>query len=292
MRSSIILLIFLYSVSIQSQNISIDIGTKWIYQQGDFVIFNPDDFVLIVVERDTFINDERFLAAREYYLDRSNGVIDSFLNFTHYIRQDSTYLFYYDPSVDSTLTLYDFDVEVGDQYDMALGAFNYSIGQSNTSLMEVVRISEEVIENRTWELQELWPVESGLFAHNKPIVKGIGGLFHLFPSYAAVDPPPGGKLLCFDNGTDYYPSQLECDLVLPTKNISVDRSLIFPNPNHGVLELEKNIEEVLLYDITGRLIVRNKGQSIDFSLSPNGYYVLVQIHNSGDIYVDRIYKGF
>lgn len=56
---------------------------------------------------------------------------------------------------------------------------------------------------------------------------------------------------------------------------------IFPNPTKNILNFSENLKEITIYDLSGKLILKGKGDQINVSNLPSGTYLLKGITNSG-----------
>lgn len=56
---------------------------------------------------------------------------------------------------------------------------------------------------------------------------------------------------------------------------------IYPNPTKNILNFSENLKEITIYDLSGKLILKGKGDQINVSNLPSGTYLLKGITNSG-----------
>lgn len=77
--------------------------------------------------------------------------------------------------------------------------------------------------------------------------------------------------------------------LLKTKDFDYSKAIVYPNPSTGIINLEnKNIDRIILYDISGRVIRALKPQpQIDLSSVSKGVYLLKLISGSQTL-VDKI----
>ena len=87
--------------------------------------------------------------------------------------------------------------------------------------------------------------------------------------------------------TDYSPAGLE--------EISADEIVVYPNPAHSFVHVQlpnhQNATEIMLYDVTGRIVREAKAiqGSFDLNISvlPNGFYTLM-LQDGATIYKKKI----
>ena len=270
---------------------NIQTGTYWLYEQQDFAIYNPDDFYLFLIENDTTIQGLPFWKTNEYYLQRSKNGIDSNLLYIHFLHQDSNSIWYYEEAIDSILLLYDFEKNKGDTMSVALGPFNQNIVQGQYSIeVKIDSITSKFIEDREWFYQHVSSIDP-LFYFDRIII-GVGGERFIFPDYGIADPPPGGELLCFNNGTDFYPSQLACETVLPVHESSISTIDIYPNPATNNIHIDlPEISLIQVFSSQGVEVLWTKNRDkIDLSNLDSGIYVVIVFNAEGRQFVSRIVK--
>lgn len=275
-----------FSIALCGQNIPIGIGTSWMYEQFELGT-QKEDFYLFSVDRDTVVNEEIFYNVSERYLIRTVDGIDTSLVQTHLLQFEDQQIRYYDPPTDSILLLYDFSLEPGDEFDMALGPYHIpEVPQSTTSILvkeAMIFTSPDFMYQDYMSNDELYYV--GL------VVKGIGGTTYFFPTQGLSDPFRGGLLVCFENGEDYFPSQANCDLVLNNQKIGKQSSNIYPNPasNNLYIESESKLRTVHFYDIQGYKVAQfYNSNNIDLTSLPMGMYILKAYTASGEMIVKKL----
>ncbi|MDR0619285.1 MAG: T9SS type A sorting domain-containing protein [Bacteroidales bacterium] len=66
----------------------------------------------------------------------------------------------------------------------------------------------------------------------------------------------------------------------PGKLINVSNIRVYPSPTKGIVNIENNKGEVFVYSVTGRLIMRTFGNTVDLSKQPDGSYILKAGNNA------------
>jgi hypothetical protein len=109
--------------------------------------------------------------------------------------------------------------------------------------------------------------------------KWTGDVNYVRLRFADVDNPTAGKpldagIIVVDNITFSFDSNLS------TKNISLEQFNMYPNPNHGLLNInyQGTINKVQIFDITGKQVLTNNGfeksTQIDISNLHSGLYLV------------------
>ena len=131
-------------------------------------------------------------------------------------------------------------------------------------------------------------------------------LYYLYsPLYGYVSNDTGAFLL-YGNGSGfdihvtavYNPGQIESNYLqtvhsagaaLTTNNFSRGKSKIFPNPTNGMLNVEnKNLEKIVLYDISGKIISEfGPVSQIDLSAITKGVYI-IKLYSEKEIITNKL----
>ncbi|WP_042500528.1 T9SS type A sorting domain-containing protein [Algibacter lectus] len=93
-------------------------------------------------------------------------------------------------------------------------------------------------------------------------------------------------------GINYDIGAYEFDSTLSTDNNSpIFQGIAYPNPTSGIINTKiKNLNNIILYDITGRFIkIIEPKSSIDLTELPNGIYLLKFISNERE-FITRVIK--
>ena len=115
-----------------------------------------------------------------------------------------------------------------------------------------------------------------------------------------------GVFLLFGNGSGfeihvtavYNPGQIESNYLqtvyssgaaLTTNNFTQGKSVIFPNPTDGMLNIEnENLEKIVLYDISGKIISEFAPVSqIDLSTLTKGVYI-IKLYSEKEITTNKL----
>lgn len=131
-------------------------------------------------------------------------------------------------------------------------------------------------------------------------------LYNLYtPLYGFVENCPEVFLLYGDGaGFDihvtavYNPEQIESDYLqtvysfgfaLNNNNFTREKAILFPNPTNGLLNIGNlNLEKIVIYDITGKIIKEcGSASQIDLSNISKGLYI-IKLFSEREIIVDKI----
>ena len=131
-------------------------------------------------------------------------------------------------------------------------------------------------------------------------------LYYLYaPLYGYVSNDTGAFLM-YGNGSGfeihvtavYNPGQIESNYLqtvyssgaaLTTNNFTQGKSVIFPNPTDGMLNIDnENLEKIVLYDISGKIISEFAPVSqIDLSTLTKGVYI-IKLYSEKEITTNKI----
>lgn len=125
----------------------------------------------------------------------------------------------------------------------------------------------------------------------------VGGVQWFFPR-GIIIPEADGPIRCYsDNDIEIKFQSIECDYIAHTAvdDVDNDNSIkISPNPTNGFIKIESEhlelIEQVLLFDVYGKLIFISKAKNIDLNDLANGQYILVFEMKSGQKIHKKVIK--
>jgi hypothetical protein len=195
-----------------------------------------------------------------------------------------------------------------------IGSINFNLfGQNNP------------VENLTWDQYYEFPNnffqlnwEEPIQPHNELIGYNIyrnnelyrfqteTSLYNWFSEIFGIVTNCGVDFLIYGNGSGfdihvtavYNPGQTESSYLqtvfcfgaaLNNKNFTSEKTLLFPNPTNGVLNIgNENIDKIVIYDVSGKLIREFGNESqIDLSNLSKGLY-LVKLFLGKEIIVEKI----
>ncbi|WP_026210154.1 S8 family serine peptidase [Flexithrix dorotheae] len=99
---------------------------------------------------------------------------------------------------------------------------------------------------------------------------------------------------------DTLRNQFNCDSIIIShlnfsvctgldRMVSTDQKYIYPNPSKGTINIEvKKFEEIIIYDINGKVYGRFKNKKIDISNFPNGLYMILIKIDSKNNFAENI----
>jgi len=131
-------------------------------------------------------------------------------------------------------------------------------------------------------------------------------LYYLYTPLNGYVTNDTGVFLLFGNGSGfeihvtavYNPGQIESNYLqtvyssgaaLTTNNFTQGKSVIFPNPTDGMLNIEnENLEKIVLYDISGKIISEFAPVSqIDLSTLTKGVYI-IKLYSEKEITTNKL----
>ena len=259
----IILLLCCISFRIYGQtNEFAPIGATWWY---NYEYFSGSGYLQLQSVGDTVISGVncRKIAKTLVQKDLSNpdAVIDTFYLDNEYVYSDLGVV--YNFRLGSFYTLYDFNAEVGDIWEVG-GVSNFGdcdstgfiqVDNVNTVLIggvELTQLFTGSVDDDYWNFGTL------------PVIERIGALSYLFahPNSCLIDFYEGGNLRCYyDNEIGYVQidSTTTCDFVLSSNEITAFTSIeISPNPFSTELKIKlpENFSNsiITIYSLNGSVI--------------------------------------
>lgn len=267
------LYLFSFTLFAQSYSAFPDSNAVWSILIGSVNQAPPYDFIGLTYHHanigDTLIGTHSY---NKFYVSVDSSFTYDSASYKYAIREDTNkrvYCVYENDSVEKLL--YDFSINLGDSVWIHPPVFGYTWQDSCLAVVDSV---DSVLIGGNYRRQ------LHFFAHIDKWVEGIGSLYGLI--YPASFFPDGGNfLLCFsendtvkyiDNnlGTCYY------------KNTGINEIsdnayfTIYPNPTTGefrVSGFEFGVEDIQVYDLFGRLLLRSNKPQIDMSSYPAGLYI-------------------
>ena len=295
----LVISLLISSVLLFSQNFA-PIGATWHYQSTEM---GDTSFVKIESVGDTTILG--------HLCQTINLPETGWLSGTVFVYSTVDSVFLYNHFLTSFQLLYAFNAQVSDSWSFT----RKSSGQSeiDTVRITVNSIFSQTINGNTLRSLDVtyesipvinWP--SSTWVYNSTIVEHIGDmnyLFHFQHYIGMIDGGPYPKgLRCYsDNTFGFYDTGLSdsCEheaTYVGIQKIETSSISIWPNPVQKELHVSAslNIDEIQIFDITGKLIFNlNKNQRmealIDMSEFDNGIY-FVQVTTSKGIEMKKILK--
>ncbi len=277
MKHLLLLALFIIPNSLNAQNWGI--GTQWIYEQYDFFPDGIDQFIVFEIISDTIIlNVDAFVLKETFITDSDTGFTDLYTNQYIIWKQDSM-VYTLIPEENYWGLLYDFTAESGDTLDICFQQYAVKIFTQT--------IIDSIIDN----IQYLFSVDhTNPYGFFSPTYLGIGNSYYFFPIFGAVDPPPGGRLLCFQNGVEYFPNQSTCDFLLNNPLYSIDSWSVYPNPTNRFLFIQgEKVDSWVIYSAVGQLVESGISNQVDLKQLNSGVYILL-IRHQGSFGQYKFYK--
>ncbi len=252
-----------------------DIGTTWVYEQDDFAA-PKENYVIFKIIGDTTINHQRALKLIEYYCEQdcNNPPLNRII--THLIRTDNDKVYYFDKDSNDFYLLYDFSIQQDDLIISHVGPIRWFSEPHFIEYYATIQGTDTTSGDiRTNYLYENF--HDFKYNYFGKIIKWIGNLKYLFPIPAAIDPSPGGKLLCFTDGNIYFPKDIICKLPNSTYLSETTKLNLYPNPTTGISYTTFDLKNgCRIFDIYGnQQNVKLKENVIDLGEFIPGIYYLV-----------------
>jgi hypothetical protein len=213
------------------------------------------------------------------------------------LREENGVVYKYHPSSNSEHIMFNFNLEVGDEYsliDSGLNSPHCSGGPHNIGIwfMEVSEIETQYIagtDRKVIKFVDKWFPQQGTVLW---WIEGIGTTAGLAIPWAFQDITCGTSLACFSNqGTTYFiGNATSCDnTTLGMTDFSSEEIILYPNPvtNTSILRLpsDLSVDLIRIYDINGRLLKQESISKDYFSIKVmdfrSGLY-FYQVFSSGE----------
>jgi hypothetical protein len=285
----VLLYIFLNSTILLSQAWEGDV--HWYYEQYDAFILNPDDYIAIIKEKDTIIQNRKCIIFKRQYIDFENGIKKIHTSSENLILEKiDKKINIYKPTKNEFWPLYDFSKNKNETFQTSTeglgGEIIFTVNVNSTDTVDIGGLQVRV--------QNVSGNASGFYLYGS-VFEDIGWGYYLFPTYGAIDPPPGGRILCYKDGEKNIIFDNFCD-ILSSTNIGQNESTdvkTYPNPAIDYINVEADgiFTEYSLYNSCSQLIksdilYQNK---IDISHLAKGSYELV-LKNDNNVIHKRILK--
>ena len=213
-----------------------------------------------------------------------------------YLREENKKIYFYSELNDNEFILYDFDLQLGDSFSLPtqeIFTCTYGEGYYQLENAEVTNITTVFVAGENRKMIE--------FNYYAPLfgqefwIEGIGSLRGIEPGGNFESDGLGGtNLVCFSkNGeTTFFNDATSCDnTTLSINNHELLKNiLVYPNPINKTsllqLPLEAEIDQLVIYDIYGRMIndetITREYYTLKAMNYPSGLY-LYQVLRKGNI---------
>jgi hypothetical protein len=269
------------------------IGTQWYYSEHASGAAPPNsEYLHLQSVADTVIDGvTTHKILRTYY--KHNGDTVTFNPI--YVYEQSDTAFMYNFQMSQFQTIYIFNAQQGDTLTLDIveplpwitdSTYRLVIDTVETVIVDGISLKKY----RTIALDEFQFYNGGYFMDR------IGGLDWFFPR-ATIIPEAGGPIRCYsDNQIDTSFQSVACDYRLITSISEINanyRIYIFPNPfqNELTIQSEQPIEQIELYDFTGRRILSSRQATLNLENINNGVYILTIYLKSGQRLDRKIIKN-
>ena len=240
---------------------------RWIYEQD---LFGPSqtEFTTrsLTKVRDTIVDGFDCVILKE---ELSNSSFQDF----HILRYLGEYIHWYDELDETFKRIYDFTLEQGETVRLYC---NFSDEFEEHIVDSTYQVTINGQERKAMMIR---PINTPC-GFSGEIIEGIGSVEYLLPRAGFVDPPPGGHLICYKEGTSIYPTG-GCENLVSTQSPTGNSIEIYPNPTSGIINFSNtDFDEVQLISLNGEILMRADGKSsIDMSKLANGLYYIRIVTN-------------
>jgi hypothetical protein len=269
------------------------IGTQWYYSEHAGGAAPPNsEYVHLQSVTDTVIDGvTTHKISWTYY--KHNGDTVKFHPIYVYEQSDTAFMYNFQKS--KFQTIYIFNAQQGDTLTLDIveplpwttdSTYRLVIDTVETVILDGISLKKY----RTIALDDLQFYNGGYFMDR------IGGLDWFFPR-ATIIPEAGGPIRCYsDNQIDTSFQSVACNYRLVTSIGEINanhRIYIFPNPFQNELTIlsEQPIEQIELYDFTGRRILSSRQATLNLENINNGVYILTIYLKSGQKLARKIIKN-
>jgi hypothetical protein len=287
MKKMLIAITFLLPYLSQSQFIPLlDMNNSWsvdVYYEP----FDPPDPPYFWVETEQIsIGGIEVINSMDYYriMMGDQG--------TCLLREENGIVYKYDVNDDIDRILFDFNLEVGDTFNLLESAYEddmycISIGSSLLeSELNVQSVEELFIAG---EMRKVITFEQVTNYSQIQWIEGIGNISGFDLIWELLDVTGGSLLVCFAiNGNTYYFNGADsCDnTTLNIHETNKDSLVLYPNPvtNRSILHISEHlgIDHIKIYDITGKCILED--------LINNHYYMIDAFQYPSGLYFYRVFQ--
>ncbi|MFM2392231.1 MAG: hypothetical protein RLZZ546_208 [Bacteroidota bacterium] len=239
------------------------VASTWVYDQ---LVIGPESIpatTLKIIKDSSILDKTYFKLVSNYPLHKPYFLI----------RKDNEKIFIWSELVNKEFLLYDFNLKVGDTSETYTDFFDEEILKYKVDSILV----DPYFEKKTLYVSMINGV--GIFFHK--IIVGLGDENWLFPTLGFVDPPPGGRLICYIDDDVKIPQTSSC--IVNSCDIENEVIKLLPNPAYEELKiLGAHNFYYKIFNVTGSLFksgfLKNESMSIE-NLKTGFYYIEVKIQD-------------
>lgn len=272
-------------------------GAKWHYTIGSLDQMDDVSCVTIECVGDTVVvGDSANIFEVRHKIDGSPETIISH----EYIKLQNDTTFYYNPSLQSFIVLYNFNAVAGDTITVHASQTNVTPGfftSSVTIFKYVIEETDSVLIHNQWKKRQKivyesgypgWRLDSYGDSTNNQIIEGIGATSYFFGWSGMFSPETWGAMLrCYSDSVVSYQNpewQHACDYTKRrynglSENLKESSTIsIYPNPAHETIQVKTDGLLDATYTIVnaqGKTVLVTQTNTIDVSDLPQGFYFLV-----------------
>ncbi len=280
------------------------INATWYYTES-FNNSGDIDYILFKSEKDTVINDT---ACRK--ISKRHQVFDSFRPKEEYITEINNKVFFFDTVFNQFQTLYDFNTQVGDYWDIKIRlnpTHQYDTIRVRVDSIKSLIINDSLLENRYVTYFRLSQENTPDKHLKSQVINKIGDVNYMFYWYYLttdyIDFYSGNHsrgLRCYkddDFGLYHHDLQYVCDYVhVGINETFIPKFKVFPNPTKDNVNIEGTNSSlrnsfICLYDLYGNVLFsKTFCTEIDMSPYSSGIYFVSISDCSGYVNIIKVIK--
>lgn len=278
MKKQLLLFCLLFNSLSFAQNFA-PLGAVWYY--GSSYMMPGEGFVTFESTQDTLVSGKNCRL-----LNQSSSLYCINRPLTVPVYDENNIVYFWDNNRDVFETLYDFNKQVGESWQIIATSFF----SSNLDTITVTVQAKSIVTLNGVDLIAMDVLYQNIYPDNmqipSTIYERIGDLDFLFNHYTdleagACDNGSSNGLRCYsDNSFGFYTTNPNkaCDYnTLSVQENSLENLIISPNPSDGKIKLDSDlmVDQVLVYNAFGELIfIKKYSQEINFSDLNSGIYFL------------------
>ncbi|MEM1327761.1 MAG: T9SS type A sorting domain-containing protein [Bacteroidota bacterium] len=291
----IITLLCSLAISLFGQATWFEKGSRWGYDFSDGLVYG---YKRMTVQDKQQLANDTFLVELKIEGTTNTSVFPQWTSLDTLFLERSKVIVSY---ADTSYVLYDFDLSVGDYYDLPT-INNTCTGELQRFQIDSIGVMMVGDEERRFQRVNTagGPTE---IKDSYILVEELGSERGFFWNRNVFCGPfivfIAEHLECFQNNDFFYyqpgVDRTNCDRFVDTENLldQPPKIDILPNPFHQQLQVSvegESIKSCLLYDLVGNLILQVNSTTLDLEYLPSGVYFLQVETKSGQRFLRQIVK--
>jgi len=277
-------ILIISSISLNAQEFGKN-NPVWYFEQMQYMPGPYYGYHRFYNQGDTILGSDTLMVLAHDYIVESNPELSKFTY--HLIKCQNQKVFWYSAVNQDFKLLYDFSAVAGD----IIVVWGFFEGFQDSIRLHVDSVGITTINGVNLKTQYVSQINFGeSFNMYGAIYEGIGASSYLFPLPAAVDPPEGGELRCFQNdsiGLIHF-TPYECDYVGVESFNEIPRLNIFPNPASSAISIKTDEEfELQIFSFSGQLLGVFRESPVNLEDFPEGSY-FVRVFSGNHLFSQKL----